>query len=240
MAINIETAINHMESLKAKGVTYSMYGSRVGTDGTADCSGAIFASLRKAGAYNPGWILNTDSMHAWLLNLGFSCIATNKEWTAKRGDIVIFGKKGASGGAAGHVVIFTSQSQIIHCNYPKNGVTIDNEATTCPYSMGWYVYRLSNSSKSEPSQPNDKGLEWIESGSFKLIENNVALRSDKKTSSKLIARLTKGDVVKYDRAYKAPNNYIWIRQKRASGYAWIATGETDKNNKRVSSWGNFY
>ncbi|MDQ6113110.1 peptidoglycan amidohydrolase family protein [Enterococcus gallinarum] len=43
-----------------------MSDSRTGTDGTADCSRAIYVCLRKAGASNAGWVLNTDSMHSWL------------------------------------------------------------------------------------------------------------------------------------------------------------------------------
>lgn len=158
MGINLETAIHAMEQLRNQGVRYSMYGSRTGTDGTADCSGAIYACLRKAGASDAGWVLNTDSMHAWLEKNGFQLIAQNKEWTAKRGDIVIFGKKGASGGAAGHVVLFINNTQIIHCNYTRNGVTIDNESTTCPYNMGWYVYRLAvGSAKSSSQSATTKG-----------------------------------------------------------------------------------
>lgn len=158
MTINIETAIKNMYDLKAKGISYSMNGSRTGSDGTGDCSGTIYDSLRKAGATDAGWILNTDSMHPWLVNNGFTLIAENKEWTAQRGDIVIFGKKGSSGGAAGHVVIFISNTQIIHCTWKSewaNGVYVDNEATTCPYSMGFYVYRLSENQ--EPAYT----LKWI-------------------------------------------------------------------------------
>lgn len=148
MAINMETAINNMYALKNRGITYSMTGSRTGADGTGDCSGTVYDSLRKAGASNAGWVLNTDSMHNWLLQNSFDCIATNKEWTAKRGDVVIFGPKGASGGSNGHVVIFISNTQVIHCTYKSataNGVYVDNEAAGCPYSMGWYVYRLKSS-----------------------------------------------------------------------------------------------
>lgn len=144
MAINIETAINNMYTLKNHGIRYSMTGSRTGADGTGDCSGTIYDSLRKAGASNAGWVLNTDSMHSWLIKNGFELIATNKEWPMKRGDIVILGKKGASGGAAGHVFLAVDGTNAIHCtwkNSSANGVYVDNEATM-PYSMGWYVYRL--------------------------------------------------------------------------------------------------
>ena len=158
MAINMETAINNMYALKNRGITYSMTGARTGADGTGDCSGTVYDSLRKAGASDAGWVLNTDSLHNWLVQNTFECIATNKEWTAKRGDVVIFGPKGASGGSAGHVVIFISNTQVIHCTYKSasaNGIYVDNEAAGCPYSMGWYVYRLKGSSSGSEA-PNTK------------------------------------------------------------------------------------
>lgn len=160
--INMETAIANMYALKARGITYSMNYSRTGADGTGDCSGTVYDSLRKAGASDAGWVLNTDSMHSWLVKNGFKLIAENQGWTAKRGDIVIFGKKGASGGSAGHVVIFISNTQIIHCTWKDaqhNGVYVDNEATTCPYSMGWYVYRLNGGST--PPKPNVKKVKVL-------------------------------------------------------------------------------
>ncbi|MBD9707664.1 MULTISPECIES: peptidoglycan amidohydrolase family protein [Enterococcus] len=233
MSVNIEVAIREMQVLRTKGVRYSMYGSRTGTDGTADCSGAIYACLRKAGASNAGWVLNTDSMHGWLEKNGFQLIAQNKEWTAKRGDIVIFGRKGASGGAAGHVVLFINNTQIIHCNYARNGVSIDNEATTCPYSMRWYVYRQ----KTISSTPLSTG--WIaEKGHFKL-NAAIKLRKGPSTNDGEIATISAGSVIIYD-AYKIdPNGYVWIRQKRGDGYGYMATGRS-KNGRRIDCWGRFY
>lgn len=157
----METAINHMYALKAKNIRYSMNYGRTGEDGTGDCSGTVYAAMRKGGATNAGWVLNTDSMHSWLGTNGFTLIAQNQNWTAKRGDVVIFGLKGASGGAAGHVVIFISNTQIIHCTWKSaadNGVRVDNEATTCPYSMGWYVYRTNSTGTAPAPAPNPKPI----------------------------------------------------------------------------------
>ena len=159
MAINIDTAIINMYALKNRGIRYSMTGSRTGADGTGDCSGTIYDSLRKAGASDAGWILNTDSMHSWLIKNGFELIAENREWPMKRGDIVILGKKGASGGAAGHVFLAVDGTNAIHCtwkNASENGVYVDNEATM-PYSMGWYVYRLKGGSNNSGGAKFAKG-----------------------------------------------------------------------------------
>lgn len=47
MMVNMDVAIDYMIQLQQKGVTYSMAGSRTGADGTADCSGAVYAALVK-------------------------------------------------------------------------------------------------------------------------------------------------------------------------------------------------
>ncbi|AXH73423.1 MAG: peptidoglycan hydrolase [Caudoviricetes sp.] len=120
MTINMSTAISNMRVLKNNGTKYSMNGSRTGTDGTADCSGAVYASLNKAGASLS--IGNTDSLFVDLPQIGFS----KTESTFKYGDIFIFGIQGQSSGSAGHTGIFLDSKQIIHCNYGANGVSIDN------------------------------------------------------------------------------------------------------------------
>lgn len=146
MAVNIDGAISYMQQLKANGVRYSMDGSRTGKDGTADCSGAVYASLRAAGASNAGWVLNTESMHDWLVANGFTCISYNNDWDAQKGDIFIWGQRGASAGAGGHTGIFVDHNNIIHCNYANKGVTI-NDYYNCWVSDGYpvyYIYRLKN------------------------------------------------------------------------------------------------
>lgn len=55
MSIALSKTHQHLLSLQAKKVTYSMQGSRTGTDdGTADCSGALYAALVAAGAKKNG------------------------------------------------------------------------------------------------------------------------------------------------------------------------------------------
>ncbi len=143
--VNMDQAIEHMRTLKKKKIKYSMTGSRTGEDGTGDCSGTVYASILKGGAVKAGWAVNTETMHTWLLDNEFKNIATNEEWNAKKGDVVIFGEKGASGGSNGHVVIFTSETTVIHCTYKngkENGIYEEKEDYACPYDYGWYVYRL--------------------------------------------------------------------------------------------------
>ena len=247
--INIDVAIDYMYGLRARNIRYSMKYSRTGADGTGDCSGTLYAALRKAGATNAGWVLNTDSMHDWLLKNGFRLIARNQEWCAKRGDVVIFGEKGKSGGIAGHVVIFISNTQIIHCTWKSdavNGVFVENEATACPYSMGWYVYRLDQQASTSQNQPKPNtqvskpaaDIQWIsEKWHFKLAEN-INLRTAPNTNASIIAKLGSGSMVNYD-AYAYADGYVWLRQPRADGsYGYLASGEC-VGNRRTSYWGSF-
>lgn len=94
-------------------LTYSMFGSRNGSDGTADCSGAMTQALWSAGAGKPAasasrWGgYNTESIHGYLNNNGYHLVHLVAQGTAKYtpryGDIVIWGKLGASAGAGGHI-----------------------------------------------------------------------------------------------------------------------------------------
>lgn len=238
MNININRAIEYMYSLKNKKVRYSMTGSRTGVDGTADCSGALYQALRNSGATNAGWVLNTDSMHPWLEKNGFKLIATNKSWSMKRGDIIIFGKKGSSGGSAGHVVIAVDSTNVIHCNYPANGVSVNRESTL-PYSMGWYVYRLKGSTPIKtpiktPNKPTSIYNTWIkEKGTFTSSEV-INLRTSIPKGS-IIQVLPKKSVIKYDAYRVTDDKMVWIRQPRATGkYGYLATGYS--GGKR---WGTF-
>lgn len=119
MTINMQTVISNMRALKSQGVTYSMSGSRTGADGTADCSGAVYASLNAAGANLP--LGNTDSLFTDLPKLGFNKVGPPYAY----GDVFIFGIQGQSSGAAGHTGVFVDDKKIIHCNYGSNGVSIN-------------------------------------------------------------------------------------------------------------------
>ncbi|HEQ5970507.1 TPA: glucosaminidase domain-containing protein, partial [Streptococcus pyogenes] len=144
-----EKAIAWM-GLKKGRVSYSM-DCRNGPD-SYDCSSAICSALIYAGASNPGWLLNTEYMHDWLVQNGFELIADNEDWDSQRADIAIWGFRGQSAGAGGHVVMFIDADNIIHCNYANNNITIDNYNQTAAAS-GWmysYVYRYTGA-KAQPA-----------------------------------------------------------------------------------------
>ena len=236
--INIDVAIDYMYQLKNRGITYSMSGSRIGTDGTADCSGAVYISLVKGGAKPHSYPVNTESEHAWLIANGFELIAFNKSWNMQRGDVLIFGIKGQSAGAGGHTAIAVDHNNVIHCNYAHNGVSVNPE-TTMPYSMGWYVYRYKGATQqpTQQSKSSTTGINWIKEEWRFTLSERIKLRTAPNTSATIIAELQPGDVVKYD-AYCYSGGYVWIRQPRGNGYGYLATGEC-VGNKRTSYWGSF-
>lgn len=140
MTVDTEKAIAWMGSKEGR-VSYSM-DYRNGPD-SYDCSSAICSALIYAGASNPGWLLNTEYMHDWLVQNGYELIAENVGWDSQRADIAIWGMRGQSAGAGGHVVMFIDADNIIHCNYASNNITIDNYNQTTAAS-GWmysYAYR---------------------------------------------------------------------------------------------------
>ena len=239
MTINMEQAIAKMMQLQALDIHYSMTGSRTGADGTADCSGAVYAALLKGGAKPFGYVVSTETEHEWLLLNGFHCIAHNQEWAMQRGDILIFGEKGRSAGAGGHTAIAIDGTRVIHCNGTANGVSIDAE-TSLPYSLGWYVYRQQVAQTSDkPTIPVIPNLVWLpESASFRL-QLPIHLRTAPSTKAAIIATLPANSVVKYD-AYAYHEGYVWIRQARANHqYGYLATGEC-QGNRRTSYWGEFF
>lgn len=133
----MEHAIAWMEARRGK-VTYSM-DYRNGPN-SYDCSSAVYYALLSAGASSAGWAVNTEYEHDWLLKNGFKLIAENSAFSAKRGDIFIWGKKGQSSGAGGHTGIFVDSNNIIHCNYARNGITVDGYLAVARASGSRYAY----------------------------------------------------------------------------------------------------
>ena len=217
--MNNNQVIAHMDSLKAKDIKYSMYGSRTGTDGTGDCSGVLYAALVSAGTAKSTYPPSTETLHAYLISHGYELHAENRAWVAKRGDIFIWGKKGQSAGAGGHTGIFIDGNNVIHCNYNRNGVTIDDHDIIWLNAgrMYFYVYRLKNN---QAQQTPAKGF-----GKLKTYTLNTTVRLYTKPSTKapMIAQLGKGDVVKFNDIVIAEGR-LWACQPRDTGFGYIEIG----------------
>ncbi|MGV3144921.1 peptidoglycan amidohydrolase family protein [Streptococcus parasuis] len=140
MAINLEASISWMNDRVGK-VTYSM-DYRNGPN-SYDCSSAVYYALMAGGAISAGWAVNTEYMHDWLIRNGYVLVAENKPFDAKRHDVFILGKRGYSSGEGGHTGIFVDNINIIHCNFKRNGITID-DYNKVSRGMYYYLYRPAN------------------------------------------------------------------------------------------------
>ncbi|MEG3268986.1 peptidoglycan amidohydrolase family protein, partial [Streptococcus suis] len=152
MTINLETSIRWMSDRVGK-VSYSM-DYRNGPN-SYDCSSAVYYALMAGGAISAGWAVNTEYMHDWLIRNGYVLIAENKPFNAQRHDVFIWGKRGYSSGEGGHTGIFVDNVNIIHCNFKRNGITID-DYNKVSRSMYYYLYRPAN----QPSISN-KSLDQL-------------------------------------------------------------------------------
>jgi hypothetical protein len=148
--INMERAIAWFYDRMIRGTCYNMnaryeVGDYIDLNGNGcvegDCSSAVMYAVRWAGADDWG-ALNTDSMHAWLTAHGFRLISAGAGliFNAQRGDIFIWGQKGASGGAAGHTGVFVDGDNIIHMTYGCNGICVTNYNATLNANGGNSVY----------------------------------------------------------------------------------------------------
>lgn len=182
MTINIENAIAWMKARQGR-VSYSME-ERDGDD-SYDCSSSVYYALRSAGAVSAGWAVNTEYEHNWLINNGYTLISENTPWDAQRGDVFIWGRKGASAGAGGHTGIFIDSDNIIHCNYRYDGISVNDHDDIWVYAGRpyYYIYRLTNPN-AQPEAPkkgwqkDDKGYWYTRAngsypeGQFEYIEEN--------------------------------------------------------------------
>lgn len=152
MAINIEAGLAVVQRF-VNNCSYSMYGSRYYTDGTCDCSGSVYRILRESGGFDYGYIPSTETLHDYLMKLGYEKIAENSDFPMQRGDIIIWGQKGYSAGAGGHTGIALDNQNWIECTGWKDTTIIANHdqrwvMAGCPY---FYAYRLKSTPKPNPA-----------------------------------------------------------------------------------------
>lgn len=127
----VDKALAWMQARLGK-VTYSME-NRNGPS-SYDCSSAVYYALIEAGFLPKGsWIGNTDSLFNDLEKNGWTQLHPDAQGnvSVKRGDVFIWGKRGASGGSFGHTGFVldapgVGRETIIHCNYAHNGISVQN------------------------------------------------------------------------------------------------------------------
>ena len=131
--------VNHRNLL-----TYSMYGSRNGSDGTADCSGSMSQALKEAGIPIQG-LPSTVTLGQQLAKNGFYRVSCNQDWEALPGDIVLMSwgnDMASSGGAGGHVGVMMDATYFISCDYSTHGA-VGQAINTYP----WNEYYFANKPK---------------------------------------------------------------------------------------------
>ena len=104
-------------------ITYSMFGSRNGADGTGDCSGIMSQVLKEAGINIIG-LPSTVTLGQQLANNGFYRVSINQDWDAQTADIVLMSwgaDMSTSGGAGGHVGAMIDDTYFISCDYSTQG-----------------------------------------------------------------------------------------------------------------------
>lgn len=105
-------------------ITYSMNGSRNGSDGTADCSGSVTQAVYEAGGSTPSYLFSTVTLGGYLSANGFVRISANEDWNAERGDVILMSwspDMSGSGGAGGHTGVMLNGTDFISCDYSTNG-----------------------------------------------------------------------------------------------------------------------
>lgn len=104
--------------------------------------------------------------------------------------------------------------------------------------LGWVLSQDIVGGYNKPTTPTPSNTgKWIaENGTF-IPNITLPLTVDASGNGALIANIGAGNAIKYD-AYMIDSNYVWIRQPRANGYGYMATGYA-KNGKRVDYWGTF-
>lgn len=150
--------VNHRGKL-----TYSMYGSRNGADGTADCSGSISQALKEAGIGIQG-LPSTVTLGQQLAKNGFYRVSINQDWDALTGDIVLMSwgaDMSTSGGAGGHVGVMMDSVNFISCDYSTQGA-VGQAISTYPWNDYYAankpayieVWRYSDSATQTNNQAN--------------------------------------------------------------------------------------
>ncbi|MGT2895895.1 lysin [Streptococcus phage Javan173] len=192
MGINIETAIAWM-SARAGKVTYSM-DYRNGPN-SYDCSSAVYYALMAGGAISAGWAVNTEYMHDWLIKNGYELIAENQAFTAQRGDVFIWGRRGQSSGAAGHTGMFVDGDNIIHCNWSAKGISVTDHDVSWSYAGRpyYYIYRLKNGGASQTKSDEQLAREVLAGAYGDGKVRQQALGSRAEAVQRMVNELLKTD-----------------------------------------------
>lgn len=157
-----QAIVNGMVNLRGE-ITYSMFGSRDGSDGTGDCSGIMSRVLKEAGIPIQG-LPSTVTLGQQLAKNGFYRVSINQDWDAETGDIILMSwgaDMSQSGGAGGHVGVMMDSVNFISCDYSTQGA-VGQAINTYPWNDYYSankpayieVWRYSDSAPQTNNQAN--------------------------------------------------------------------------------------
>ena len=172
-------------------ITYSMFGSRNGADGTGDCSGIMSQVLKEAGINIIG-LPSTVTLGQQLANNGFYRVSINQSWDAQPADIILMSwgaDMSSSGGAGGHVGAMIDDTYFISCDYSTQGAP-GQAINTYPWNdyYGWNkpayieVWRYAdtapqtNNQANTAVQPKDKA--FYQANEVKYINGMWQIKCD--------------------------------------------------------------
>lgn len=252
MQLNKQLSVRWFDNRKGK-LTYSMYGSRNGSDGTADCSGSITQAIKDAGGKLYSYLYSTVTLGPYLSENGYERISINQEWDAKEGDIVMmsWGKSMAdSSGAGGHVGVMKNSWDFISVDYWTGGQkgtavsehNIDNYLNINRPSY-FEVWRLKDNGSAIEPKPDPQtapkpniGL-VSKTGTF-YPDRQLAVSADTNpddTASPALDYYNAGMAIPYD-SYIMANGFAWISYIAGSGNRrYVAVGPDD--GRIDTTWG---
>lgn len=239
----IDNAIAWMEA-RAGRVTYSME-QRWGPN-SYDCSSAVYYALIQAGFFPRGTAIgSTESLFNDLERYGWTQVAPDASgnYATRRGDVFIWGARGASWGANGHTGIFCDDyDNIIHCNYGNNGISIQSHDSYCALA-GWppiTIYRAPRDAGVAPLsraqvQNQNRNGGWVAKRGVFTANRTLEVSNDTDPNSPAQGTYEPGQQFIYD-GYQAENGYVWLTYTSYSGARrYIAVGPDDNNPG--TTWG---
>lgn len=132
---SIEAMIKWMTDRLGK-VTYSMK-YRTGPK-SFDCSSAVSYAMQAGGFYSFSYPGNTET----LFSLNGTILKKISRAECERGCLFVAGTPGYSLGSGGHTGIFLDNKRFIHCNYSKNGISIDSNDAYMGTRLEHHFYKI--------------------------------------------------------------------------------------------------
>ena len=197
----VEWGLNQM----GKGITYSLYGARNGSDGTMDCSGFVSMALKEAGMSDVP-IMSTVTMLQNSNALGQSgTLFKEVDYkTAKKGTIIVVGGL-AGGGANGHTFFLMEDfhgddTKVLECSYGYNGLS--KEGTFVAASMNYnQVVALEPVATSPSSSSSSSSSSAAASGKDKKESANLSESTDNVYKDKITTGVLNAQSRVYDTSY---------------------------------------